>query len=263
MHSKQGLQKSKTWKHRSKKTNSKPMKQFFLVFLFLRIMSLSHGQIKAEDHNVAVDQIQQADALITNSDYIDAIPLLESAIKLDSTIKSAYLMIHKAFFNTGDNVGSLTYLKKAKTIFVDDDQIVYYLAKSYHKEKAYDFALYEYNQAIELGKKNGEDFPLVYDYYASRGICYLMKKKYEEALSDFEYSIKLNDSKGSVYANKGIALFQLQRFDEACASWVKAYNLGETSVKRYLDKNCKNVILQPPTDSSGKEDLPLQTEATE
>lgn len=205
----------------------------------MEIFNIANGQILLEDHNKAVDHINSAQTLISSKKYNNAITELELAIKLDSTIRDAYLLIYKASYYNGNAEISKKYLKKAKSIFVEDDEITYYLGKIYQAEKKYRNALTEYNDAIKYGKKNGEDYPIVFDYYASRGICYLWQNQYQKALSDFDYSLKLNAKNGGVYANRGIVLYKLRKYDEACRSWKKAYKMGQKSVKKYIDRNCK------------------------
>jgi len=215
------------------------MNKLILILSLLAICDFSYGQIMLDDHNKAVEFINESQVLIQNKQYSEALPKLEAAVKLDSMIIEAYLLIYKAGNYARNTAISKLYLKKAKSIFQESDEIAYYLGKIYQTEKDYDNALIEFNYAIKYGKKNGENYPIVYDYYASRGVCYLSQDKYEEALADLNYSLKLDDTKGSVYANRGIALYKLKKYDEACTSWNKAYELGITSVESYITKYCK------------------------
>jgi tetratricopeptide (TPR) repeat protein len=192
-----------------------------------------------DDHNKAVELINDSQGLIQNKQYNEAIPKLEAAVKLDSTIRDTYLLLYKAGYYAGNTETPKLYLKKAKSVFLEDDEIAYYLGKIYQTEKDYDNALIEFNCAIKYGKKNGEDYPIVYDYFASRGAVYLSQDKYEEALKDLNYSLTLNDTKGSVYANRGIVLYNLKKYDEACTSWNRAHELGITNVESYITKYCK------------------------
>jgi tetratricopeptide (TPR) repeat protein len=176
---------------------------------------------------------------INEERYQEAIDELVSAQKLDSTFRQVYELMYKAGFYADNKEVAKAYLKKAQSIFVEDDEIIYYLGKIIQNEKKYGEAILVFNEAIKFGKKNGEDYPIVYDYYASRGICYLRLEKYAEALADFEYAIQLNGKKGSIFANRGIVLFKLNQPAEACLSWKIAYSLGELGVQKYIEKNCK------------------------
>ncbi len=198
-----------------------------------------NGQVSLEDYNSAVELMNKAKTSINDKRYQEAIVELESAIKLDSTFRDGYELMYKAGFFSENKEVAKFYLKKAQLIFVEDDEIIYYLGKIIQTEKKYGEAIKVFDEAIKFGKKNGEDYPIVYDYYASRGVCYLRLEKYAEALADFDYAIQLNGKKGSIFANRGIALFKLNKPDEACRSWKIAFSMGESGVQKYIEKNCK------------------------
>ena len=215
------------------------MKKIFYVLFILVLAGPISGQVSLDDYNRAVELINKAKTSINDKRYQEAIGELESAIKIDSTFRDCYEVMYKAGFYADNKEVTKAYLKKAQSIFVEDDEIIYYLGKIIQTEKKYGEAIKVFNEAIKFGKKNGEDYPIVYDYYASRGICYLRLEKYEEALADFDYAIQLNGKKGSIFANRGIVLFKINKPDQACMSWKKAYDLGEKSVQKYIDTNCK------------------------
>ena len=215
------------------------MKIIYYILFILVLAEPITGQVSLEDYNSAVELINKAKTSINDKRYQEAIGALESAIKLDSTLREGYEVMYKAGFYAENKEVAKAYLKRAQSIFVEDDEIIYFLGKIIQTEKKYAEAIKVFDEAIKFGKKNGEDYPIVYDYYASRGICYLRLEKYAEALTDFNYAIQLNGKKGSIFANRGIVLFKLNKPDEACLSWKKAYSLGELSVQKYIEKNCK------------------------
>jgi len=214
------------------------MKTYFLSLLFIILIDHSYGQISSVNHNKAVTLTEQADAFIKAESYSQAIPKLISAIKLDSTIRDAFTLLNRAYYETGNRNSQVEYLQKAKAIYTDDDEFPYHLGKIYQKENKLKAAISEYDTAIKFSKVNGEDYEIVYDYYANRGICYLKQNLYANAVTDFDYAIKLNDMKGSIYTNRGIALFQMKKKEEACRSWEKALELGQ-NVKQYINNYCK------------------------
>ncbi|MBI5542213.1 MAG: hypothetical protein HY951_19305 [Bacteroidia bacterium] len=218
---------------------SRVMIQVFLFVIFIVVNGNSYAQISVDSHNEAIELINLSNIEIKQESYTNAITKLEKAIKLDSSIREAYTLINHALFQTGNIKTQKKYLNKAKLFFYEDDEFCYHSGKLYLKEDKIDSAIFEFNKAIKFSKTNGEDYPIVFDYYSSRGICYLKKNMYSEALEDFNYAVKLNNSKAGIYANKGIVLFKLKRMDEACISWKKAQELGEKSVKTYIDKYCK------------------------
>lgn len=215
------------------------MLKVFLIVIFVKLNSNSFAQIDVDSHNEAVSLINQSIVEVRQKAYSDAIIKLENAIKLDSSLKEAYTLLNQAFFETGNFKAQKKYLNKAKLFFYEDDEFCYYSGKLLLKENKIDSAIIEFNKAIKFSKINGEDYPIVFDYYSSRGICFLKKNMYSEALEDFNYALKLNNTKSGIYANKGIVLLKLKRIDEACNSWKKALELGEKSVNTYIDKYCK------------------------
>lgn len=196
-------------------------------------------QINYVEHNKAVEKLNQAKELMAQESYAEAIQHLKSAVELDSSMRASYMLIYEAGYVSGNTQVARDYLEKAKAIFLEDDEVIYYLAKVYQKEKNYLAALGEFTLAIKYSKVNGEDLPIIYDYYASRGVCYLKQNKYQQALDDFNDALKLNEMEGSIYVNRGYALYKLEQPDAGCKSWQKAFDLGHTYVQKYLDKFCK------------------------
>lgn len=215
------------------------MDKFWICIIMFYFPVLGNAQINFLDHNKAVLDFEQAKLFMEDENYEDAIPYLKSSIGFDSTLRASYMLIYEAGYVSGNTELARNYLEKAKTIFLEDDEVIYYLAKVYQKEKNYLAALGEFTLAIKYSKINGEDLPIIYDYYASRGVCYLKQKKYGEALNDFDYALKLNEVEGSIYVNRGYALYKLEQKDKACQSWETAFELGHTYVQTYLDKFCK------------------------
>lgn len=212
-----------------------------IIFLFglLGFSLMATSQITFDDYIIANSHINKAREEISNKDYNNAIKNLRIAIKADSTNRDAYLLSFTACFQANDFNSGVELLSKGKSTYYDDDEIIYYLGKIYQSHKEYDNAIAEYSQAITFSKENGEDYPIVYDYYSSRGICYFNKERYIEALADFDYSIKLNSTKGSIFINRGFTLYNLNKKIEACKSWEIAIQLGENGAKKYIEKYCK------------------------
>ena len=214
------------------------MKPYILSLLFLLTFNSLFAQVSIDDRNKAVTLINQANAEIKAENYSQAIIKLETSIKLDSTLRDAFTLLNQAYYKTSNRGSQIKYLKKAKSIYTDDDEFPYHLGKIYQKENKLKAAITEYDTAIKFSKVNGEDYEIVYDYYANRGICYLKQNLFTKAVADFDYAIKLNDMKGSIYTNRGIALFQMKKKEEACKSWERALELGQ-NVEQYLRKYCK------------------------
>ena len=218
------------------------MKYTFLFIFLFTIISATKAQISIESHNNAVENFNKAILLLEQKNFQAAFPLFAATIASDSTFRAAYIHVTQAAFESRQTDVARLCLEKGITVFSDDDEIIYYLAKIYQLERKYQQAIDTYSMAIEYAKVNGEEFPIVYDYYAGRGTCYLIQKQFEKALSDFDYSIKLDDTKSAVYNNRGQALYQLKRHNEACQSWQKARDLGDNNAETYIKKLCLKTI---------------------
>lgn len=215
------------------------MRTLWILLAFMYFPFSGITQINYVEHNKAVEKLNLAKELMAQESYAEAIQHLKSAVELDSSMRASYMLIYEAGYVSGNTQVARDYLEKAKTIFLEDDEVIYYLAKVYQKEKNYLAALGEFTLAIKYSKVNGEDLPIIYDYYASRGVCYLKQNKYQKALDDFNDALKLNEMEGSIYVNRGYALYKLEQHDAGCKSWQKAFDLGHTYVQKYLDKFCK------------------------
>jgi len=214
------------------------MKNYLLSLILILSFNSVFAQVDLSALNKPIELINKASLNFEMGKYPQAITQLKEAIKLDSSKRVAFTLLNRAYYETGDKNSQIEYLKKAKSIYTDDDEFPYQLGKIYQKENKLKEAIAEYDTAIKFSKVNGEDYEIVYDYYANRGICFLKQNLFAKSVADFDYAIKLNDMKGSIYTNRGIALFQMKKKEEACRSWEKALELGQ-NVKQYINNYCK------------------------
>mgnify|MGYP001767181309 CR=1 FL=1 len=216
------------------------MKQLFLIIIiFISTPICCFSQIDFDDYLKAVELNNSALKEIKSNNHQKAISLLTDAIKIDSTLRNAYITLNQACVNENDQLILKAYLTKAVTIFTDDDELFYYLGNLYRKENQVDSAIQYYSKAIELSKINGEDYPIVYAYYLNRGICYLDKESPVQALQDFNYGITLNPKNAALYTNKGNLLYQLGNTNQACTQWQMAVKLGCSDAESSYSKYCK------------------------
>ncbi len=212
---------------------------FFATILFLSTHFVS-GQIAFSDFEASLELNNLARAEFNKKQYNTAINYLQKAIKLDSTNRSAHINLCLAYYQKKEFELMYSHLEQAKQIFLEDDEIFYHSGNALQKLGKLSDAIDSYSQAIKYSKVNGEDFPLVYAYYLNRGICFFHQQKYELALEDFNYTLKLNENSSPAYSNRGHIYFILKKTDEACADWKRAKELGESKVSPYITKHCKN-----------------------
>lgn len=68
------------------------------------------------------------------------------------------------------------------------------------------------------------------------GTTYLQLKKYDDAINNLEFSIKLNPNFPNTYNNLGIALAEKQKYSDALTNYDKAINLKKDYAEAYLNK---------------------------
>jgi tetratricopeptide (TPR) repeat protein len=212
--------------------------KLILITILLISSVCSKAQIDYNDHIKAVELNNEAIKEIKKGNKEIAQSYLTEAIYLDSTFRNPYIALNS--ISTDKNISILKeYLQKATEIFIEDDEILYYLGNLYRKENNIDSAIIAYSKAIKYSKINGEDYPIVYAYYLNRGICYLKIQSFISALQDFNYGIRLNPKKPALYLNKAKLLYELGNKKQACTQWEIASELGNKNAKTYLQKYCQ------------------------
>lgn len=215
-----------------------------LLFGLILISYVSYCQtysVEVEDRNKTVSLTNQAIKLMDENKIDDAVASLIQAISVDSTYHPSYLMLYKAcLFDKAYSETAISYLKKGQRIFVEDDELTFYLGEIYRLNSDLENAISEYSSSINYSKINGEDFELVYKYYFNRGTCYYKMDSIDSAILDYNYSLKLKPDFSPALLNCGICLFRKGNPTDACTNWTKALELGSAPAKEYIEKYCKN-----------------------
>jgi tetratricopeptide (TPR) repeat protein len=219
----------------------------FLCFLILQLNAFSQVyNVSVDDRNKAIDLTNLAIKKIEGNKLDDAVSFLVKAISIDSIFRPPYLQLYKICLLNNDYSKTLIpYIKKGQRIFVDDDELSYYLGEIYRINADLKNALLEYNVAISYSKTNGEDFHLVHNYYFNRGNCYYKADLLDSAIVDYTYALKLKPDYSFAYLNRGICLYRRGKPKEACVDWQKSDALGCASAIEYLEKYCKNNFSKP------------------
>ncbi|MFZ9300804.1 MAG: WG repeat-containing protein [Chitinophagaceae bacterium] len=244
------------------------------------VIVLDDGQI-LKDRNIDFSDydfqqsIYQVDAKFNNGEYDEAISEYK---RLLSSKPNNYLLNYKiglCYVEKDDSYNARSYLTAAVNLKPKDINdleplnalVEYNFKKSYWSDVVRD-------ASILLSEENGDDNNLLFkraysnsnlgnyeaaldDYntiinsnpgvsteYNNRGVIYMRKNLYQQALRDFEKALQNytgeNDESIALYnSNKGNALFNLNRKSEACISWKKASSLGNTSAANNISRHCK------------------------
>lgn len=219
------------------------MKQLLLIIFFFQALT-GRGQdvfdVDLEERNNSVLIINTAQKMISSGKYDKAANILESVLKKDPTFHAAYVNYYNAVRNLPQKTQNLIQsLTTALDIFVEDDELAYYLGNVYQAQKQYKRALDAYSAAISFSKINGEDFPIVWAYHFNRGNCHLKTKQFENAIVDYTYALKLSPDNTDILTNRGTSYYQAKNTNKACQDWNVARRLGSKSVDKYLSNFCK------------------------
>lgn len=222
------------------------MKKTVLIFTFFLLnISFAIGQktynVSFDDRNAAIELIRNAISDISNKDFTKAFIKLSKSIEVDSLFRETYLRIYQLYSLNNDNTEeTIELLNKGKRIFEEDDELFFYCGEIYRLNSMINKAFYEYSKAIEYAKTNGEDFYLVPYYYLNRGNIFLASEKYDSAIIDYNYLLKLNPNSTSALTNRGIAFYKLGENEKACQDWDMAVKKGFDRANEYYQKHCKN-----------------------
>lgn len=181
--------------------------------------------------------VSKSNTLITNKQYKEAIRYSNSAIEISDTIPKAFFLKGIACFNTDltdeaesnfskviDLEGSfskayknraMVYYLKNDDDFLDDidvyldnypkDKEALLLKRLYfEKKQAFDKAINEYSNAIEMDKSNIE-------LYIKRSALYYKKGDYENTLSDYNTIIGLDDTNFEIKEKKNQLISLMQK----------------------------------------------------
>ncbi|MCH7399481.1 tetratricopeptide repeat protein [Belliella sp. DSM 107340] len=219
------------------------MKYVFAIvvfFQFLGVQAQEVYEVDPEERNNSIVIAKTAQDMISKGNYETASKILEPVMDKDPTFHPAYVNYYNAIRNIPQKTDKLIEaLKSAMEIFEEDDELAYYLGNIYQERKQYDDAIKAYSSAIAYSKINGEDFPIVWAYHFNRGNCHLKTKKFERAISDYDYALKLSPDNSDILTNRGTSHYQANNTVKACEDWKEAKRLGNNSVDKYLNSFCK------------------------
>lgn len=179
-------------------------------------------------------------------------------------------------FSIEDEKESVRIINEAITRFPDIPKYYYLRGLLNNKREKYAKALDDFSGAIEHDA--GPD--LLYRCYLGRGVSYMGLLEYDQALTDLNNSIEINDtvagsfysrgmvnyeirdyeaavndfhkilefSKGNaaLYFNLGMAYFKLEEKDKACQNLNKACTMGNTNGCRMSLMECAKAIPTVP-----------------
>ena len=220
------------------------MKRYIFLFILL-IGVLGNAQnsyvVDIDNRNMALDLLNVAKERIDENKSKEAIKILLKTVSIDSVLRDTYLLIYQTWLADKDLKDTVVYaLQIGRKIFKNDDELCFYLAEIHRYSFELPEAIFEYTNATNYARQNGEDFYLVHYYYFNRANCFMKMDMYDGALHDYDYTIKLKPEFTSAYYNRGVCYFKKGDKARACADWERATQLGCKISKQYFDTYCKH-----------------------
>jgi tetratricopeptide (TPR) repeat protein len=126
----------------------------------------------------------------------------------------AYKNRGNQFFEQKNFDKALTEYNKALKLDPNYPNAIFNIGTVYVNQGKYDLALEQYNKAIAIGSENNNVTSVMYEYRSR--LYYVVYKKYDQALQDCEYSIKINPDNTS--AKNFFQTMNLRRFNSVNAA---------------------------------------------
>jgi tetratricopeptide (TPR) repeat protein len=107
-------------------------------------------------------------------------------------------------------------------------QALYHRGIIHSKRRNFKAAVRDFEKAMLISNNPHYHFK-IYETYNNRGIQYLQQNRYEEARSDFDKAIRLDQRFGEVYLNRAMTHKALKNYDAALADFKSAESKGSGS----------------------------------
>lgn len=142
-------------------------------------------------------------AYYRNRNYKNAIHDFMHILNNNKSDTDSLCYIALSYFMNKEYNNALIYFKKLSEISEED--IAYlYIAKIYNLQKEYDKALYIYSMLIEKAEYKNANL------YYERGLVYINKNEYEEAVKDLDKAISLDNHFDLAYYQREIIIKKMK-----------------------------------------------------
>ena len=173
-------------------------------------------------HTYAQSIYEEARNEYLYGDLKKAIVLFSTSIKNGEQIAKSYMYrgVAKSFLN--DFTGAKSDLNASEEIDSDDFELYYYYGKYHYLKGEYNLSLNCFDKSIVLNK----DFA---DSYDARALSRFLLEDYEGSIADENKAIQLNPKKYIYYTNRGNIFLQLNMYDEAINNFNHSIKIKPTS----------------------------------
>lgn len=99
-------------------------------------------------------------------------------------------------------------------------------------------AMNDFNAAIKATDSSGSRSAVMFETWLYRGSLHLARRKFAEAIFDFDASLLLNDQSGEAYYLRGYAKMLGGRIQDGCIDLSQAKELKYAAANELLDQHC-------------------------
>jgi tetratricopeptide (TPR) repeat protein len=212
------------------------------------------------DFTSAEEYFNQAYVLENKGEFEKAILILDKAIDKNPNFRPALINRGADKSYLGDKKGAIEDYKRILKFDIDNTLALYNIGNNYSALKEHEKSIYYFSLSLKTKGAlesfagshgiltlhtiydskpfdNDTDYQLHdYEIYYARGIEYLAVEQFENAISDFDKSIKVNYKKNECYNLTGKAYIGKNDSITACENFFKTAKIGDAEGKQLLRK---------------------------
>lgn len=196
-----------------------------LVIAMLLVVNQLFGQSDQETNKRIVE-------LIDEERYNEALPLAKEFLNKNPDDFAAHYNHAVICFHLKKYKEALEDYQFLSTEIPTNAEYLFQIGNVYENMDSLKLATEYYSRALQIANKD-------YLYFFKRGTCYLKLQWYDEAITDFNHSLRLNEMHHNSLHNRGIAFYKKGEKEKACEDWCQALLLGNPHSASHLDRNCK------------------------
>ncbi len=144
----------------------------------------------------------------------------------NSSRADLFFIMSVIYANSGDLKTSIDYLLKSYTI-EKNEVVLYSLANNYFKIEDYNKSLLFINELI----KSSDNQNIIENSYLLAGEIFFIKNEYDEALSNFDRVISINENNFTAYFYRGEIFAKKNNLVSARAQWRKTLEINPSHIK--------------------------------
>ncbi len=193
-------------------------------------------------YNVALaklsdEPVKQADGLLNNGLYQQALSVLESANQDDLYV---ILSMARANYFLNNKQTAFELLNKAMTLYPNNSDVFYYFAFIFYQEKDLTSARDYINKSLEVNKENQFSLKLLDVINKAEADTYLNKissnidtQNFTEAMKLTDEALKIDKKNSALYFYKGMIFIAQNNYAAATAPLYKAIELNKNNFDAY------------------------------